>query len=47
MVNGAYIRVALSNNSGHLKIIPSTFGAIFRRKKDHKWPDGAYYYSGA
>ena len=26
----------------HLKIIPSTFGAIFRRKKFHKWPDGAY-----
>ena len=26
----------------HLKIILSTFGAIFRRKKYHKWPDGAY-----
>ena len=26
----------------HLKIIPSTFGTIFRRKNYHKWPDGAY-----
>ena len=26
----------------HLKIIPSMFGAIFRRKKYHKWPDGTY-----
>ena len=26
----------------HLKIILSTFGAIFRRKKYHKWPDDVY-----
>ena len=26
----------------HLKIIPSTFDAIFIRKKYYKWPDGAY-----
>ena len=38
---GTWYRIVITKR--HLKIIPSTFGTIFRRKNDHKWPDGNYY----
>ena len=42
---GLEVRPAMSVkliNKRHKKLIRSTIGAIFRRKKYHKWPDGAY-----